>query len=1549
MAAQVRVLQLEAHQNLETKLYRLEKGWKLRFTLGPTLQPYSVRLFCNHPPDGKKSFDRRKYYELSWSCPLGKQCDDADRLADLTTCLAGSFHFYITFKDEGEKEEKTSTSGYFTVDPVLYVNSTETIPLDCVSLQTVLSKSLGPLSEWYDRLRVTKETGYNMIHFTPIQQLGKSNSSYSLSDQLSINAAHHSPGGKKATFDGVKELLDKIRTEWKVISVVDIVLNHTCNQSPWLWQHPECAYNLENSPHLRPAFLLDRALWHLSCQVADGLWESEGLPAKVNNEGHIQCFGHILRNKILPELRLWEFFCVNVEKTVEQFRLALLKAKRPQSTTSKPDSAPLEVITAESYQRLSATIDMEKALKKFNRERSDALDEKDRLHRCCEALREHLQSLNEAIKNNEVAHHIDAAINNVQNGARYERLDGNGPKHPKVTRDFPLATCYFITSGDCDTLEDEEKLMFSDKARFCMAHQGWIFGGDPLRDFAAPGSLVYLRRELIAWGDSVKLRYGKGPDDAPFLWNHMLKYTQICSRLFDGIRLDNCHSTPLHVAEYFVDAARQVKPELYVTAELFTGSEATDNIFVNQLGITSLIREALNAHDPHEEGRLIYRYGGEPVGAFMHPSDVKPLVPSIAHALFMDVTHDNPSPFQVRSVYDAIASSALVSMACCATGSSRGYDELVPHHIHVVKEDRLYQSWPSKESRLKKNAFVRESDGILSAKRAINELHRWLGDQGYTQVYVDQIHHDVHAITRHNPDKRKTVVLVAYSAFHDPSEDVKPTVERQKIHMTSIPPLTIPGEIEEIIFEAMLLKRTGTSEFCKDEEYINGLQTHEVLLQRHIPFHQSKTCRAERKGDNTFEVHFHNFAPGSVVAFDITMENRVKDSLGQLRQLAVDMYKKRSGSQDSSNKIDELHSIIENLSLCDLNRVLYRADPEERDDGNGGGVYVLPETGSLVYCGLQGVISVLANVRQFNDLGHPLCRNLRDGDWLMDYTVSRLLPFVGTRQLGVWLDKAFNLVKGLPRYLVPCYFDAIVTPLYLKLLERAWAHMSSTVRNGSSFLKALSLGSLQFVGLSASASLPVLSPNLHHGASSGASMPTLMSLAAGLPHFSTGFMRCWGRDTFIALRGLLLVTGRYQDARRHILAYGACVRHGLIPNLLDGGRKPRYNCRDATWWWLQCIQDYCSIVPDGLKILSDPVSRIFPSDSSQPEAPGKHDQPLYEVIQEVMQRHFIGISFRERGAGPDLDSHMTSAGFNVTAGVREKTGFVFGGNKWNAGTWMDKVGESHKAGNFGVPATPRDGSAVELVGLCKSTVRWLAALCKQKQFRYAGVSKLQDGFSVELTYEEWASRIDKAFEENFWIPEEPTFEDEENKLVHRRGIYKDSVGATHRFADYQLRPNLCVAMAVAPEMFIPEHAWKALDAVENILLGPLGLATLDSSDWAYEGVYDNSQDSSSYKSAKGFCYHQGPEWLWCLGPFLRARLYFSKKLHGRQGLEQTVVRVKEIIAKHKMEIASSPWHSLPELTNAKGSPCYDGCPAQAWSVACLIEVLYDMEQLLKTD
>lgn len=56
--------------------------------------------------------------------------------------------------------------------------------------------------------------------------------------------------------------------------------------------------------------------------------------------------------------------------------------------------------------------------------------------------------------------------------------------------------------------------------------------------------------------------------------------------------------------------------------------------------------ESLNVGNANEQGRLIHRYGGHSVGSFNQPR-LRPLLPTTAHALLFDQTHDNKSPIEV--------------------------------------------------------------------------------------------------------------------------------------------------------------------------------------------------------------------------------------------------------------------------------------------------------------------------------------------------------------------------------------------------------------------------------------------------------------------------------------------------------------------------------------------------------------------------------------------------------------------------------------------------------------------------------------------------------------------------------------------------------------------------------------------------------------------------------------------------------------------------------------------------------------------------------------
>jgi glycogen debranching enzyme len=68
--------------------------------------------------------------------------------------------------------------------------------------------------------------------------------------------------------------------------------------------------------------------------------------------------------------------------------------------------------------------------------------------------------------------------------------------------------------------------------------------------------------------------------------------------------------------------------------------------------------------------------------------------------------------------------------------------------------------------------------------------------------------------------------------------------------------------------------------------------------------------------------------------------------------------------------------------------------------------------------------------------------------------------------------------------------------------------------------------------------------------------------------------------------------------------------------------------------------------------------------------------------------------------------------------------------------------------------------------------------------------------------------------------------------------------------------------------------------MKEVMLGPLGIKTLDPMDWSYRGYYDNNNTSCDPTISHGFNYHQGPEWVWVMGYFLRAYLHFFTKAPG---------------------------------------------------------------------
>jgi len=163
------------------------------------------------------------------------------------------------------------------------------------------------------------------------------------------------------------------------------------------------------------------------------------------------------------------------------------------------------------------------------------------------------------------------------------------------------------------------------------------------------------------------------------------------------------------------------------------------------------------------------------------------------------------------------------------------------------------------------------------------------------------------------------------------------------------------------------------------------------------------------------------------------------------------------------------------------------------------------------------------------------------------------------------------------------------------------------------------------------------------------------TVIAGYPWFTD-----WGRDTFIALRGLCVETGRLDDAERILRSWCETLSDGMMPNTFPAtGSEPRYNSVDASLWFIVAAQAFLDGCARRGRWLEPAVA-----------------QRLTDAAQEILEAYSRGTRY-----GIHMDGD----------------GLLAAGEPGMALTWMDAI----FGGN---PVTPRIGKPVEIQAL------WVNAL-----------------------------------------------------------------------------------------------------------------------------------------------------------------------------------------------------------------------------------------------
>ncbi len=226
------------------------------------------------------------------------------------------------------------------------------------------------------------------------------------------------------------------------------------------------------------------------------------------------------------------------------------------------------------------------------------------------------------------------------------------------------------------------------------------------------------------------------------------------------------------------------------------------------------------------------------------------------------------------------------------------------------------------------------------------------------------------------------------------------------------------------------------------------------------------------------------------------------------------------------------------------------------------------------------------------------------------------------------------------------------------------------------------------------------------------------TIIAGYPWFTD-----WGRDTFIALRGLCLATGRLEQAGQILSSWCEHQTDGMLPNTFpSGASEPQYNSVDASLWFIIAAQEF----------LREAARRGYWVERDLQER-------LTDACEAVLHAYARGTRY---GIRMDREDSLLAAG--IPAGTGPPLAL----------TWQDAIVN-------GRAVTPRVGKPVEVQAL------WINALLF--------------GARWSERWGEIADRARRCFADRFWNAKRGCLLDVVD-VDHRRGVIDERVRANQIFA-----------------------------------------------------------------------------------------------------------------------------------------------------------------------